>query len=82
MDDGDPFAGYFLERPYQPPELTRRELEVLTYLSRGLEYEQVGTALFISLQTVKTHARHARYKLRAKNTTHACSEALRRGLIR
>lgn len=77
----DRFDGYFPENGCSP-DLTDREVEVLAYLSRGLEYDQVGDALFIARETVKTHARTARLKLRAKNTTHACCEAVRRGLIR
>lgn len=37
--------------------------------------------LGLAVETVKTHMKRARRKLQAKNTAHACSEALRRGLI-
>lgn len=63
-------------------DLTPRELDVLTCLSRGLEYPMVADALGISLESVKSHAKHARFKLRAKNSVQACCEALRLGLIR
>lgn len=63
-------------------DLTPRELQVLECLSRGLEYPMVGDALGISLESVKSHAKHARFKLRAKNSIQACCEALRLGLIR
>jgi len=61
--------------------LTAREREVLTYLSRGLEHTMVADALCIGYETVRTHLRTARAKLRAKNSTEACCEAIRRGLI-
>lgn len=70
------------EFPRVDEQLSSRELDVLAYLSRGLTSAQVGTALDISEETVKTHSQNARYKLRAKNTTHACCEAIRRRLIR
>lgn len=75
------FRGYFPEIPWRD-DLTQRELDALTYRSRGLTDDQVGTALGISQETVKSRLKTARYKLRAKNTTHACCEAIRRGLIR
>jgi DNA-binding CsgD family transcriptional regulator len=61
--------------------LTRSEKECLRYMSVGLTREQTATALYLSVETVKSHLLTARYKLRAKNTTHACCLALRQGLI-
>lgn len=61
--------------------LTARELEALRYLSRGLSRGQTASAMVCALETVKTRLKSARYKLRAKNSTHACCEAIRRGLI-
>jgi len=60
---------------------TRRELEVLAYLSRGLTRQMTADAMSLASGTVDQHAWEARMKLRAKNDTHACCEALRRGLI-
>ena len=61
--------------------LTERECQVLTAMSYGMERKDAAALLGISLETVKTRLDHARRALRAKNTTHACCEALRRGLI-
>jgi DNA-binding NarL/FixJ family response regulator len=66
---------------HQKP-LTPREIEVLRYLSLGLEYEMVAEALGRSLETIKSQAKSARTKLGgAKNSAQACCEAVRRGLI-
>ena len=43
--------------------------------------EMAAEATGRSLETVKTQLLGARYKLRAKTMTHACCEAIRRGLI-
>lgn len=61
--------------------LSPRELEALRYLSRGLTLDQTATAMICAHDTIKTRLKAARFKLRAKNTTHACCEAIRRGLI-
>lgn len=62
-------------------ELTPYEIQVLRYFSQGLEYKMVADAMNRSINTVMTQMKSARKKLRAKNTTHACCEAIRRGLI-
>jgi DNA-binding NarL/FixJ family response regulator len=61
---------------------SKEELEVLEAFSRGLEWEGVAEILGRNFHTVKSQAKHARFLLQAKNTTEACCEALRRGLIR
>ncbi len=61
--------------------LTPRELEVLHYASLGLENSHIADMLFVTVETVKTHLKAARYRLCAKNTTHACCLAIRAGLF-
>lgn len=61
--------------------LTVAEVEMLRYASRGLTERQVAAARGVSFETVHGHAKTVRYKLRAKNMTQACCEAIRRGLI-
>ena len=63
-------------------KLTPQQLLVLQYFSRGLKTNtEVGEAMGISMWTVDSHLRLARKRLRAKTTTHACCEAIRKGLI-
>lgn len=61
--------------------LSDRELEVLHCLSEGKTTIQIGSHLFISENTVKTHIRHILEKLEAANRTEAVSKAIQMGLI-
>lgn len=62
--------------------LTGEERLILAYLSRGLTVAQTADATALTYETVKTKLKLVRYKLRAKNNTHACCEAVRRRLIK
>ena len=67
----------------QPPiELTKREMEVLIGMSHGRSNAQIGADLFLSEDTVKTHARRLFCKLDAADRAQAVAIGLRRGLIR
>ena len=61
--------------------LSKRERETLLLLSHGCTLAQAGDALGLGYETVRTHDRSARFKLRAKNSTHAVAEAIRLGII-
>ncbi len=63
------------------PELTRRERDVLRLLADGLSNEEIGSKLFISAETVRTHIRKAMEKLGADTRTQAVARALRDQLI-
>jgi DNA-binding NarL/FixJ family response regulator len=62
-------------------ELTRRELEVLSGMSHGRSNAQIGADLFLSEDTVKTHARRLFRKLGASDRAQAVAIGLRTGLI-
>jgi len=49
-------------------ELSKRELEVLEYLSEGFSSKEIGEKLFISERTVSNHRAHILEKTEAKNT--------------
>jgi len=51
--------------------LSKRELEILNLLARGVSNEDMGKKLFISLPTVKGHVSHILRKLNVKNRTQA-----------
>lgn len=61
--------------------LTRRELEVLQGLSRGLSRRQIGGELYLSENTVKAHQQSLYRKLEVNNKTAAVLEGERRGLL-
>jgi two-component system nitrate/nitrite response regulator NarL len=62
--------------------LTKREIEVLVGMSHGRSNSQIGADLFLSEDTVKTHARRLFRKLGASDRAQAVAIGLRRGLIR
>jgi DNA-binding NarL/FixJ family response regulator len=64
------------------PELTSRELEVLSLIVAGRHNQEIGEALSISEKTVKTHVTHILGKLGVEARGQAINVALRRGLVR
>lgn len=67
--------------PIRGHELTERELQVLEGMSRGRSNSQIGTDLFLSEDTIKTHARRLFRKMEVNDRAHAVAEGLRRGLL-
>ena len=63
-------------------ELTERELEVLRQMCDGKSNKEIGTKLFITEGTVKTHVKSIFYKLDVISRSEAVSTAIRRGLVR
>jgi DNA-binding NarL/FixJ family response regulator len=54
--------------------LSKRELEVLEFLSKGFLYKEIADKLFISLSTVKRHLNHIYSKLQVQNKTEAVNK--------
>jgi len=63
-------------------ELTERELEVLRQMCEGKSNKEIGSKLFITEGTVKTHVKSIFYKLDVISRSEAVSTAIRRGLVR
>jgi len=70
-----------------PPEdqefyesLTRRELEVLSLIAKGLENREIAERLVVSEATVRTHVGNILGKLHLASRTQAALYALREGL--
>ncbi len=61
--------------------LSPREAQVLSLVARGLTNAEIGTELFISEATVKTHLLRVFAKLGVSDRTAAVTTALGRGLI-
>jgi LuxR family maltose regulon positive regulatory protein len=55
--------------------LSKRELEVLQLIAQGNSNQQIADVLFISLHTVKTHARRINGKLEVERRTQAVAKA-------
>lgn len=64
------------------PPLTEREMQVLTGMSRGRSNAEIGKELFLSEDTVKTHARRLFRKLGAADRAQAVAVGFRWGLVR
>jgi DNA-binding NarL/FixJ family response regulator len=74
-------------RPYSDPgepylPLSAREMEVLTYVTKGLSNKEIALQLGISHQTVKNHVTAILRKLGVEDRTQATVYALRRGWVR
>ncbi|MEK1912053.1 MAG: LuxR C-terminal-related transcriptional regulator [Pseudomonas chlororaphis] len=61
--------------------LSQRELEVLQLIALGSSNQQIAEQLFISLHTVKTHARRIHSKLGVERRTQAVAKAKALGLM-
>jgi DNA-binding NarL/FixJ family response regulator len=78
----DPAAGReLLKASRHPDDLTPRETDVLRQLALGRSNKEIGEALGIGEQTVKSHVGHVLAKLHAENRGQATVEALKRGLV-
>lgn len=64
-----PFAQPLIE------PLSEREIEVLRLIAEGLTNQEVANRLFLSLHTVKVHARNIYGKLGVRNRTEAVAKA-------
>ena len=64
------------------PTLTEREMQVLTGMSRGRSNAEIGKELFLSEDTVKTHARRLFRKLGAADRAQAVAVGFRWGMVR
>ena len=64
-----------------PDPLTAAEIRVLEKLSQRLTYAEMASELYLSLNTVKTHLRHAYMKLGATSRSSAIKRATVLGIL-
>ena len=78
-----PAAEPFVRNDARVAELgiTPREMEILEQIASGKSTREIAEALFVSENTVKTHASRLFDKLTVKRRTQAVHEAKRLGLI-
>ncbi|MGZ4251361.1 MAG: response regulator [Solirubrobacteraceae bacterium] len=71
--------------PRTPPpalqELTRRELQILTLVARGMSNGEIAEDLILSQATVKTHVKRILSKLRLRDRVQAVVLAYEAGLV-
>jgi len=51
--------------------LSERELEILSYLSKGYQDKEIAEHFFLSIKTVRTHLRNIYQKLHVRSRTEA-----------
>ncbi len=61
--------------------LSEREIEVLNLIAEGLTNQEIATRLYLSLNTIKVHARNIYGKLGVTNRTQAVTRARALGLL-
>jgi LuxR family maltose regulon positive regulatory protein len=61
--------------------LSARERDVLQLIAEGLSNQEVAARLFLSLHTVKVHARNIYAKLAVTNRTQAVARARALGFV-
>ncbi len=59
------------ESKRETENLSAREQEILSYLAKGFRYKEIADALFISVETVRTHLRNIYEKLQVRSRTEA-----------
>ncbi len=64
-----------------PDALTKREVEVLQHIARGLTNKDIATYLHLSVQTVHTHRKNIMQKLQVNNSAALVRYAMSNGLI-
>jgi DNA-binding NarL/FixJ family response regulator len=57
--------------PAPVTDLTKREVEILSYLVKGFQYKEIADALSIGGATVRTHIDHIYQKLHVRSRTEA-----------
>jgi RNA polymerase sigma factor (sigma-70 family) len=63
------------------PEITPREREILTLVTRGNANKEIAATLGISEDTVKQHVSRILMKLKVNDRAQATAEAIRRGIV-
>ncbi|HVY11541.1 MAG TPA: response regulator transcription factor [Mycobacteriales bacterium] len=77
----EPLNGHSRRKDPDVPDLTQRELQVLTGMSAGKSNAQIGRDLFLSEDTIKTHARRLFRKLDVGDRAEAVAAGFRHGLV-
>lgn len=61
--------------------MSKRELEVLELMAKGMSNQEIAERLFVSLNTIKTHSSKVFEKLDVKRRTQAVEKAKRLSII-
>lgn len=61
--------------------LTKREVELLGFLVKGMSYKMIAADMFISVETVRSHIKNIYKKLEVKNAASAVAFAINEKLV-
>lgn len=67
--------------PNLSEHLTRRELEVLQMVAKGMKNREIAKKIYVSTRTVEAHLGHIFNKLMVASRTEAIMVALKKGLV-
>jgi DNA-binding NarL/FixJ family response regulator len=81
-EDVSPRSGVPGQRVSSGPELTERELQVLQGMAHGRSNAEIGRELYLSEDTIKTHARRLFRKMAVNDRAQAVAAGFRLGLVR
>jgi DNA-binding NarL/FixJ family response regulator len=80
-DTCDGAVGDAAEQPVEPITLTQREKDILKAIIDGRSNKEISDALFISIETVKSHVKSIYQKLQVRNRVEATLIAMKRKLL-
>lgn len=69
------------DKPYSRTILSHRELQILEYVVDGKSNQQIAEAVYLSLDTVKSHLKNIYQKLGVSKRAQAINKAIKEGLI-
>lgn len=69
------------DEPKEKISLTKREIEILEQIAKGLNYNQIGENLFISPKTVRKHIENIYQKLQVHSKLEAVQKAVKNRII-
>lgn len=72
---------YNTETAIQDLSLSKREMEILIMVSKGMISKEISNSLFISINTVNNHRQKILRKLNTKNVIEAINYAKELGLL-
>jgi DNA-binding NarL/FixJ family response regulator len=82
VEFGEAVAGERVPAQSDGPDLTEREMQVLRGMAAGKSNAQIGRDLYLSEDTIKTHARRLFRKMRVNDRAQAVASGFRLGLVR
>lgn len=69
------------KQPASDKDLSKRELEVLKYIAKGMKSNEIAGVLYISVNTVEFHRKQIMVKLDARNVSDMISKGIEKGLL-